>query len=145
MDAPTLLLGVIAVATGVMAGVQIGLIVYGARLARRVDRLVEKVEREIQPTLTKINSMSSDTARATSLAVAQIERVDQLFVKITDRVDNIMAVAQEGVVEPVRQGVALLQAVRASLAALRGASESPSKSDHSSGQAGEDDEALFIG
>ena len=145
MDAPTLLLGVIAAATGVMAAVQIGLIVYGARLARRVDRLVDKVEREIQPTLTKINSMSSDTARATSLAVAQIERADQLFAQIAERVDHVTTVAQDAVVEPVRQGVALLQALRAGLAALRGVGETPSQSEHPTERAGEDNEALFIG
>ena len=145
MDAPTLLLGVIAVATAVMAAVQIGLIVYGARLARRVDRLVDKVEQEIQPTLTKINSMSGDTARATSLAVAQIERADQLFSQIAERVDHLMTVAEEAVVEPVRQGVALLQALRAGLAALRGVGEPRSRSEHPTERAGEDDEALFIG
>jgi hypothetical protein len=145
MDAPTLLLGVIAAATGVMAAVQIGLIVYGARLARRVDRLVDQVEREIQPTLNKINSMSSDSARATSLAVAQIERADQLFAQLAQRADHLMAVAQEAVVEPVRQGVTLLQALRAGLTALRGVGESAARPEEPAARAGEDEEALFIG
>ena len=143
MGAATLLLGVIAVATLVMALVQIGMIIYGARLARRVNRLVDVVERDIQPMVERVNSISTDAARATSLAVAQIERADQVFAQLAGRLDDLMGLAQDALVEPVRQGVALLQGLRAGLAALRGVSETGTARPAES--AAEDDEALFIG
>jgi hypothetical protein len=144
MDLPTLLLGVIAVSTLVMAAVQIGLIIYGARLARRVDRLIDQIENEIQPALKRVNTISSDAERAASLAVAQVERADQLFAQFAQRLDHLMDVAQEAVVEPLRQGVALLQGFRSAIAALRGSGE-PAPKTGEEPLAEEDDEALFIG
>ena len=53
-DWSTLFLAAIAAATGVMALIQVGVLIYGARLARRVDRLADRVEREIDPFLGKV-------------------------------------------------------------------------------------------
>ena len=144
MDLPTLLLGTIAVSTLVMAAVQIGLIIYGARLARRIDRLIDQVENEIQPALKRVNTISGDAERAASLAVAQVERADQLFALFAQRVDHLMDIAQEAVVEPVRQGAALLQGLRVALRALRGAGE-PVPDAPEEATSDEDEEALFIG
>ena len=143
METSTLFLGTIALSTLVMATVQVGMIIYGARLAQRVNRLVDQVEKEIKPALNRVNVMSGDVNRATSLAVAQLERVDQLFGQFAERFDHLMEVAQDAVVAPVRQGVALLQGMRAALAALRGvAGVAPSGAAE---RVGDDEEALFIG
>ena len=144
MDLPTLLLGAIAVSTLVMAAVQVGLIIYGSRLARKVDRLIDQIENEIQPALKRVNTISGDAERAASLAVAQVERADQLFAQFAQRIDHLMDIAQEAVVEPVRQGVALLQGFRAAIAALRGSGE-PARDTREEPAVDEDDEALFIG
>ena len=141
----TVFLGAIAVATVFMALVQVGIIIYGARLARRVDRLVVVVETEIKPALGRVNAMSGDMNRATSLAVAQVERADQLFARVADRVDRVTLVAQDAVIEPFRQGAALLHGLRVALGVLReaaGPSRAPAKAP---GPDGEDEEALFIG
>ena len=143
METSTLFLGTIALSTLVMAAVQVGMIIYGARLAQRVNHLVDQVEKEIKPALNRVNAMSGDVNRATSLAVAQLERVDQLFGQVAKRFDHLMAVAQDAVVAPARQGVALLQGMRAALAALRGiAGVAPSGAAE---RVGDDEEALFIG
>ena len=141
----TVFLGAIAVATVVMALVQVGIIVFGARLAQRVDRLVTVVETEIKPTLGRVNDMSGDVNRATSLAVAQVERADQLFARVAERVDNVTLVAQDVVVEPVRQGAALLQGLRVAIATLREVAGSPRTPTARTGSAGDDDEVLGIG
>ena len=47
----TLLLSVIAVATVIIAIVQIGVVIFSVRLAKRLSRLVDVVEHEIRPTL----------------------------------------------------------------------------------------------
>ena len=143
MELSTLFLGTIALATFVMAAVQVGIIVYGARLAQRVQRLVDQVENEITPALNRVNAMSGDINRVTSLAVAQLERVDQLFGQFAQRSDHLMALAHDAVIAPARQGAALLQGMRAALAALRGVA-TRSRSDAAE-SAGDDEEALFIG
>ncbi len=121
MDTSTLFLGIIALATIVMATVQLGVIVYGARLTRRVDRLVDVVEKEIKPTLGRVNAMSEDISRATSLAAVQAERADRLFARVAERVDHFSVLTEDTVVEPLRQGAALLRGLRVALAVLCGA------------------------
>ena len=142
MDAPTLLLGAIAVATMVMAIIQVGMIIYGARLARRVNRLVDVVEREIQPVMQRVNTLSDDAVRASSLAVAQVERVDRTFAQLTARLDEVMNAAQDAMVEPVRYGVALLHGLRVGMAAMRRPDGPPAARE---GTATADDEASIIG
>lgn len=140
----TVFLGAIAVATVLMALVQVGIIVYGARLVRRVDQLVTVVETEIKPALGRVNAMSGDINRATSLAVAQVERADLLFAKVADRVDRVTLVAQDAVIEPFRQGAALLQGLRVAIAVLREAGSSGTPTERT-GSVDDDEEALFIG
>ena len=88
METSTLFLGTIALATLVMAVVQIGMIIYGVRLVQRVHRLVDQVEEEIKPALIRVNEISGDMNRATSLAVAQLERVDELLEQFAGRADR---------------------------------------------------------
>ena len=142
MEISTLFLGAIALATIMMAMLQIVVIVYGARLVRKLNRVVDQVEREIQPTLDRVNRVSADAARATSLAVAQVERADQLFAQAAEHTDHLMVAAQQAVVEPIRQGVSLLQGLRAAFAALRGVWDPPAPPADS---VSEDDKELFIG
>ncbi len=139
-------LGAIATATVVMALVQVGIIVYGARLARRVDRMVDVIELELKPALDRVNAMGGDMNRATSLAVAQVERADQLFARVAERVDRITVVTQDAVIEPLRQGSALLEGLRAALSVLRGTPPPPpGPSADGMRPVADDEEALFIG
>jgi hypothetical protein len=67
-------LGVIAAAVVVMAAVQVAAVVFAARVARRLDRIVDRLEHEIQPVLLSLQSAAADAARATAAAAAQIDR-----------------------------------------------------------------------
>ncbi len=133
-------LGVIAVATLVMAVVQIGVIVAAGRLARRVDRLADQVEREIKPLFAHLDAIGKDASRAAGLAVAQVERVDRLLSDLAVKIEQSFVALQVAVMGPAREGRALLSGLRAALAALRGVREDgrvrPSRS--------EDEDALFI-
>ena len=140
----TVFLGAIATATVVMAVVQVGIIVFAARLARRVDRMVDVMETELKPALDRVNAMGGDMNRATSLAVAQVERADQLFARVAERVDSVTAVTQDAVIEPFRHGSALLEGFRVALSVLRG-SPSPGQPGDGMRPVAEDEEALFIG
>jgi hypothetical protein len=139
-DWPTLFLAVIAAATGVMAVIQIGVTIYGARLARRVNRLADRVERDIEPFLGKVEEMTSDATRATKLAVAQVERADQMMARLSRRAEETLDVAEQVLVAPARQALALIEGLRA---VFSSAGERPKPGDD--GESTEPDEALFIG
>jgi hypothetical protein len=141
MSRGELFLGVIAVATLLMALVQVGVIVCGVMLARRVARIVTDIEREMMPIMQNLNAMARDAARATALAAGQVERVDKLFTDLTLRVEQTAATVQKAIVAPLREGAAVMAAVKAALTVLKALTRRPG----SSGARSEDEDALFIG
>jgi hypothetical protein len=138
-------LGVIAVAVAVMALIQVGAIVAGARLARRVETLTGQLEREVKPLVANLTAMSADAARATSLAVAQVERVDHAVRDLTRRAEQTMSVAQDFAKGPARNGAAIVAGVRAAFVALRGIREASSRRRAASRVVSEEEDSLFIG
>lgn len=133
-------LGIIAFATLIMALVQVGFIVYGWTIARRVSRLLEQVETELKPTLDSLSAMARDAARASSLAVAQVERVDRMFTDLTNRIEETATTVQRAIITPLREGAAMMAGIRAALAILK---EVTSRS--GAAGRGEDEDSLFIG
>ena len=113
-------LGVIAAATLVTAILQVALMLYAGRLARRLARLVDDIERELKPLFASANAVGRDAARVASLAVSQMERADHLFANVAAKVEETVAVVQRTMIAPAREGMALLAGLRAALAALRG-------------------------
>ncbi len=141
-DWSAVFLGVIALAVSVMAAIQVGIVVYGAKLARRVDALATQVDREIKPLLMHLNAIGEEAARATTLAAAQVERVDRLFADVTLRVEETASTLQSAIVAPAREGLALLSGVRAAFETLKGMRQAASPSHPA---ATDDDDPLFIG
>ena len=119
MAESTLLLSVIAVATVIIAIVQIGVVIFALRLAKRVSRLVDVIEHEIKPTLARVDAVSRDVARVTSFASNQAERLDQIASHLIEKIDEIMAVADRSVFTPLKQGAGFLFGLRAALSAFR--------------------------
>ena len=135
MAGSTLLLSVIATATVIMAVVQIGVVVFAARLAKRVSRLVDVIEHEIKPTLARVDAVSSDVARVTSLASNQAERLDQITSQLIEKIDDILTVADRSVFAPLKQGAGFLFGLRAALSVFRDEStqsQAPPPSDSTS-------------
>lgn len=143
-DTAELFLGVIAVAVLAMALIQMGAIIAGFRLAKRVDRIADQLERDIKPLLANLTMVSSEAARAASLAAAQIERFDKVFSELTQRVDRTLAAAQDFVTGPARQGMAVMAGVKAVIDAFKGIRET-SRRRAASRPAVDDEESLFIG
>ena len=140
-DTAVAFLGAIAAATVVMALVQVGATVYAARLARRVETLAGRLERDLQPAMDRITVVSDQAAKAATLAATQMERVDRTLTLLGDRADVAAARMQRALGRPAREGVALAAAVRATVAALR-----ELRRRRRGGGAREDDEdPLFIG
>lgn len=139
-------LGVIASSTLVMALIQVGAIVYSARLARRIELLLGKLERDIQPMLERVTEISTEAARMSALATQQVERVDTLFADLQDRTEHVMAVVQQAIVTPAREGAAFFSALRSTFAALRGLRTPNGNGRQQRPPHGvEEDDALFIG
>jgi hypothetical protein len=111
-------LGLIAAATLVMAAIQVGAVIYAARLAGRVERLTARVERDLAPTLERVNAVSVSVARTAELAARQAERADRVFSDVSRRVEETAALLQDTIVTPARHGRAMLMAVSAALGAF---------------------------
>jgi len=136
-------LGIIALSTLMMAVIQVGAIIYSARLARRIETLLGRLENDIKPMLDRLTTISTEAARMSALATAQVERVDQLFADVQQRTEQIMTVVQQAIVTPAREGAALFSALRSTFAALRGLRTNGRQQRPPHGV--EEDDALFIG
>jgi hypothetical protein len=134
-------LGVIALATFTMAAIQVAVIVYGWRVARRVNRLLSQVEHEMKPLAESINTMARDAARISSLAAGQIERVDRLVTDLTTRLEETATTVQNAILKPLRDGAAIMSGVKAAIEVVR---ELTGRTGSNRTRA-EDEDALFIG
>lgn len=137
-DWQTIWLAVIAVAVLVMAVVQVGLVVVMMRTARQATDTLQQVRRDVQPILERAQRISDEAARATALATAQVERIDGMLASTAVRIDQTLSIVQGAIVEPVRQGAAVVAAVRAAMAVLRGIGDRQRA-------ARNEEEALFVG
>jgi hypothetical protein len=140
-----LYLGIIAVAVLIMALIQLGAIIGGVLLAKRVQQLTRQVEQDIKPLIANLTGMSSEAARAAALAARQVERLDQVFGEMASRVDQTLTMAQDFVAAPARQGLAILSGIKAMTDALRGIREASRRRQASRSSSVEDEESLFIG
>ena len=135
-----LFLGIIAVATLAIAIAQVGVIVVAGLAARRVARLAETVERELQPIFKHLDAIGRDASKAASLASAQVERADRLFGDVALRIEQALDSVQSTIETPAREGRALLSAFRAAFQAIR---EFRSNGRSRQGR-GDEEDALFI-
>ena len=139
-----LFLGIIALAVVVMAAIQVAAIFAGIRLARRVDQLATQMDQEIKPLIANLSALSSEAARAASLAARQAERLDKVFGEMVDRVDKTLDAAQEFVTGPARQGMAIMTGVKAVIDSFRTLREA-SRRRNAPRPAMDEEESLFIG
>jgi Holliday junction resolvasome RuvABC ATP-dependent DNA helicase subunit len=134
-------LGVIAVATLVMAIVQVGAIIAALRLARQAQQVIQSVQQDVKPLIARANAMAEEASRTIALATAQAQKVDRLVTDLSRRVDETAGVLQEAIITPAREGLAIVAAVKAGFDALRGLRElHPAH-----GRQAEDEDPLFIG
>jgi hypothetical protein len=137
-------LGLIAFGVLVMAAIQVGAIIAGLRLAKRVDQIARRIDDDIAPLLANLTVVSSEAARAATLAARQVERLDRVFGEMATRVDETLAAAQAFVTGPARQGMAIVQGFKAVFEAFRGFREA-NRRRHVLRDAVDDEESLFIG
>jgi hypothetical protein len=134
-------LGIIAVATLVMAVIQVGAIVAVLRIARQAQDLLTSVHRDVKPLIAKAGEIADEASKTAALATAQAQKVDTLVTDLTQRVNETSALVQQAIVLPAREGIAIVAALKAGLSAFRGFGGFRGRP----GRHAEEDDALFIG
>jgi hypothetical protein len=133
-------LGIIAVAVLVMAVIQVAAIVFAMSAARRIGLVADRLERNLNPVVSNLQTITSEAARMTTLAAAQVERADRMFADLSRRAEQVMA-AVPPLLGPAGKGLAFLNGIKAAIAAIHELRRSSRR-----GAAHPDDEdALFIG
>lgn len=139
-------LAVIAVAVAIMAVIQVGMVVAGLRVARRIGRIASELESGVKPLIAHLTTVSSEASRAATMAAAQVERFDVLVSDFSNRIDQTLTTAQRFVTGPAREGMAIVAGVRAAVSALQGLREASRRRSAVRSAAGEEEEeSLFIG
>jgi len=135
-----LFLGIIAAAVLVMAIIQVAAIVLAMSAARRIGQVADRLAQDLRPVMSNLQAITSEAARATSLAAAQMERADRMFADVSRRVEQVMT-AIPSLLGPAGKGMAFLNGIKAALAAIQELRRSSRR-----GAAHPDEEdALFIG
>jgi predicted PurR-regulated permease PerM len=147
-------LGVIAVATLVMALIQVGAILVAAKVARQAQEMLGKaqatiataqqtiasVHEEIRPLIAKASAIADEASKTAALATAQVQKIDRLVTDLSKRVDETSAVVQQAIVTPAREGLAIVAAIKAAATALRAGADWRRRTSRS-----EEEDPLFIG
>ena len=140
-------LGIIAVATLVMALIQVGAIIAVLKIAKQAQDVAKQaqdvlssVHRDVKPLLARANEIADEASKTATITTAQAEKVDKMVTDLTRRVDETSTLVQQAIITPAREGIAIVAAIKASLYALRGFGTFRGRPRHS-----EEDDALFIG
>jgi hypothetical protein len=147
-------LGVIAVATLVIALIQVGVIVVAIKVARQAQQAVAaaqatlatapqavtSVRDDIRPLIARASAIADEASKTAGLATAQAQKIDQLVTDLSKRVDETSVVIQDALVTPAREGLAILAGIRAAFSTLRAGADWRRRATRS-----EEEDPLFIG
>ena len=131
-------LGVIAVAVGLMAVAQVAVLIRLSQVAKETSEATRDLRRELTPLIAKAHRIADDAGRVSALALAQMERVDHVLSSTVQKIDDTVQTVQAAIINPVRQGAAVVAGLKAAMAVFRARQDR--------GRYHRDDEdALFIG
>jgi hypothetical protein len=94
-------LGVIAFSSLVQAGFLIGLAVAGRRLAKRLDAMQDRLDREIRPAMDNLARISRNFAEVTDLVTLQARRIDDLLADTIEKIEDATNMIRRVVVRPL--------------------------------------------
>lgn len=137
-DWQVIFLGVMAFSLVAMAAAQLVMALSLMKAVKQVSEAIVEIKRDVKPLVDNANRIAEDASRVVALAVVQAERIDQLIKSTTERVDDTFGLLQSAVVQPLRQGTAILEAVKAAFGAMRAwQGRTPTSR--------EDEDPLFVG
>ncbi len=111
-------LGAIALSSLVQAAFIIFLALAGRRLARRLDEVQRKIDREIQPALESFSRLTRNLAEISDLATLQARRIDDLLADTVEKIEEATSLIQRVLIRPLSplvDIVALLKGLRRGL------------------------------
>ena len=138
-----LYLGLIALGVLVMATIQVVAMVVAIRTARRVGEMATRFEQDVRPIMVNLQKVSEEAARASAQAAAQVDRLDALVSGIARRVEDTAATLQQTILQPARDGLALLNGLKNIINSFREGREPREASPRKESREPQDD--LFIG
>ena len=94
-------LGVIALASLAQTVFLIALAVAGRRLARRVDEIHDRFERDLRPSLESFSRVSRNLAEMTDLATLQARRIDGVLADTLDKVEDATGYLRRVLLRPL--------------------------------------------
>ena len=143
-------LGVIALASVVQAGFLIGLMIGGRRVARRVDALSDRIDREIHPALDNLGRITRNLAEVTDLVTLQARRTDDVLADTIEKIEDTTDTIRRVVLKPLGPLVdiaAFFKGIRRGLSVytqLRGLEGQGRARPNRGRRQGDEDEHLFI-
>jgi len=137
-DWPVIWLGVIAISVALMALIQVVVLIAIARLALQAVRGVRELRNEIRPLMDKINQVADDARAISARAVMQVDRLEAMLASTAARFDETLGAIHSVVTGPLRQGSAIVAAIKGIFSAFG------RKSDASRHHR-DDEDALFVG
>ncbi len=105
-------LGVIALASTVQGAFLIALMLFGRRLAQRIDALQTRIDRDITPSLDNLGRVSRAAAEIADLAALQARRVDLLLADTVEKIEETTTTVQRLVLRPLKPLGAVLAFVK---------------------------------
>ena len=140
----TVLLGLIAAGVLLMAGGQVTAVIMAIRATRRVGDTLNRLEDSIRPIVSNVQQMSEDAARATAIATAQVAKAERMMDDVSRKIDETMDMVQHAILAPARNGMAMLEGLKAAFGAFFGGGNSGRRRSPRPASVAEDD-ASFIG
>jgi hypothetical protein len=95
-------LGIIALSSVVQGVFLVALMLFGRRLAQRLDAVQMRIDRDITPALENIGRVSRAAAEVADLAALQARRVDLLLADTVEKIEETTTLVQEVVVKPLK-------------------------------------------
>jgi hypothetical protein len=142
-------LGIIALSSAIQGVFLVAILVFGRKLAQRVDDLHARIDKDITPALENFNRVSRAAAEIADIGALQARRIDLLLTDTVDKVERTTSAVHHLFsrrVKPLGHALAFFKGVQRGAEVFFGRHNGderrrplPRRRHH-----GEDDEHLFI-
>jgi hypothetical protein len=142
-------LGIIAVSSAIQGLFLVALLVFGRKLAQRIDALQARIDRDITPALENFTRVSRAAAEIADLGALQARRIDLLLADTVEKVEQTTALVQRLVsrpLGPLANAMAFIKGVQKGTEVFFGRERgrAPERPVPRRRHAADDDEHLFI-
>jgi hypothetical protein len=139
-------LGIIALMALVQGAFLVGIAVFVLRVARGLDALEARLDKEFGPALANLERISRNAAEVSDLATVQARRFDLVLGDTIDKVEDTVTQVQRVIARPLRPVANILAVIRGVQKGIEVFSqlEGRERASTAGRRQSEDDEHLFI-